>query len=147
VEAGVSGFLLFVSLAVVTLEIVSRQLFAMPFLWSEELSRYAMIWMAYFGMVAALAEDSHIKVEFLRERMGPALGRWIDALILIGCLCFSLAVVWFGLQWVKDSHMLGMVSADSNIGAPIWVFQTIIPIAYCLMVIRIVMRLLALFRV
>jgi TRAP-type C4-dicarboxylate transport system permease small subunit len=145
-EAGLSGLLLLVSLLVVVLEVVSRQLLGTSFLWSEELSRYAMIWMTYFGMVAALAEDSHIRVDFLRDRFPAALRRWIDGMVLVACLTFSIFVVWYGARWVLDSHMLGMVSADSNIGAPIWVFQAIVPLAFSLLSLRILFRLSKLIR-
>lgn len=145
-DAGLSGLLLLVSLFVVVLEVVSRQLFGTSFLWSEELSRYAMIWMTYFGMVAAFADDSHIRVDFLRDRFPAPLRRWMDGLILVACFVFSVFVVFYGVRWVLDSHMLGMVSADSNIGAPIWMFQAIIPLAFSLLSLRILFRLANLIR-
>lgn len=67
-EAGIAGALLLASLAIVILEILSRELTGASFLWSEEMSRYTMIWMALFGMVAAQVDGTHIKVDFLRDR-------------------------------------------------------------------------------
>jgi C4-dicarboxylate transporter DctQ subunit len=140
-EGALAGTLLLASLAIVILEISSRQILGSSFLWSEEMSRYAMIWMAYFGMVAAVEDDSHIRVDFLRDRLPLVVRRWLECFGLLGCLVFSGYVFWYGLRLVSDSRMLGIVSADSNIGVPIWVFQSIIPIAFGLLCLRLGIRL------
>lgn len=140
-EAGIAGALLLASLAIVILEILSRELTGASFLWSEEMSRYTMIWMALFGMVAALVDGTHIKVDFLRNRLPIRFGQVLDLFGLLSSLIFSLYVFWYGLVLVSDSRMLGIVSADSNIGLPVWIFQSIIPLAFGLLSARIAVLL------
>ena len=92
-------------------------------------------------MVAAQVDGTHIKVDFLRNRLPIRFGQVLDLFGLLSTLVFSLYVFWYGLLLVSDSRMLGIVSADSNIGVPVWIFQSIVPLAFGLLSARIAVLL------
>ena len=52
-EYGLGGLILLAGLVIVSLEILGRGFLGFSLLWSEELSRYLLIWTAYMGAAAA----------------------------------------------------------------------------------------------
>ena len=141
IEDALSGALLFLGLTIVFLEIVGRSLFSASFIWSEEVSRYTLIWLTYFGVAAAVRSDSHIKVTIFVELLPNAAKRWLTIASCLVCLTYSLFVVWYGVRLVQDNRSFGLMSADSDIPIPIWVFQMIVPLGYVFISLRLVERM------
>jgi TRAP-type C4-dicarboxylate transport system permease small subunit len=141
-EGAIAGMLLALGLGIVMLEIVSRALASTSFLWSEELSRYVLIWITYFGAAAVTRDNSHIRVEFLIDRLHPAARRIVEMLVALLCLVFSTVICIVSMRYVSDSRDLGMMSADSYLPVPIWVFQLIIPIGFGLISFRLILNLI-----
>ena len=140
-EDAVAGLFLAIGLGIVLMEIASRSMFSVSFIWSEEISRYTMIWMTYFGASAAMRSGEHIRVTVFLAWLPPAARRAAELFGALACLVFALAVVRYGLAFIDDTRALGLTSADSDLPAPIWVFQAIIPIGYALISLRCAQRL------
>lgn len=141
VEYGLGGLILLAGLIIVSLEILGRGFLGFSLLWSEELSRYLLIWTAYMGAAAATRDGSHIRVEFLLHLL-PS--RWAHRLELFDtalCLLFTLALVYAGFLLVEDSRFLGLSPTDSNLPVPIWAFQAIVPLGFALMSLRLAITL------
>ena len=145
-EGALSGALLAAGLGIVALEIFGRSVLGASFLWSEEVSRYLLIWMTYFGVAAAVRDESHIRVIILLDRFSGTVRRMAETVICIVCVVFAAFVTWFGLQLVQDSRSFSLMSADSNLPVPIWMFQSIIPIGFALVVLRFAQRLVLIWR-
>lgn len=141
-EGAVAGLLLALGLGIVMLEIISRALANTSFAWSEELSRYVLIWITYFGAAAVTRDNSHIRVEFLIDRLHPTARRIVEIFVVLLCLVFSAVICVVSLRYVSDSRDLGMMSADSYLPVPIWVFQSIIPIGFGLISFRLILNLI-----
>lgn len=58
-------FASFIMLFTVLIGIVSRYLMKTPFPWPEELARYSMIIMGFFGMILVLEKRENVKIDFL----------------------------------------------------------------------------------
>lgn len=98
-----SAFLLFLAVALVTVQVVFRTFFTGSAAWTEELGRYMFVWAVYLGAVAATMRDSHIRVTFLVERFGPRGERVSLFVGRIAALFAYGSVAWFGWQiaWNK----------------------------------------------
>jgi C4-dicarboxylate transporter, DctQ subunit len=140
-EEGLSAALLLVGLCIVLMEIGTRSLAAGSFLWSEEVSRYTLIWLTYLGAAAAVRSNSHIRVTAFSALLPRPAQRWLELVILALCLFFTVYVAYWGIRFAQGSAMLGLMSSDSNLVIPIWVFHTIVPIGFGLMSIRLVERM------
>lgn len=73
----------------ILLQIFFRFVIYIPFPWSEECSRYLMIWMGMLGSVVALQKGRHIGVTVLMEKLPSALQKlamFIVRLVIIGFL-------------------------------------------------------------
>lgn len=64
-----------------------RYVMQSPFMWTEEVSRYLLVWMGFTAISIALRRDSHIKVEILEKLVPPvvakSVGYLVDALIAL----------------------------------------------------------------
>ena len=140
-EYGLGGLILLAGLVIVSLEILGRGFLGFSLLWSEELSRYLLIWTAYMGAAAATRDGSHIRVEFLLHLLPPRWARRVEQFDTALCLLFTLVLVYAGYLLVEDSRFLGLSPTDSNLPVPIWVFQSIVPLGFALMSLRLALKL------
>jgi TRAP-type C4-dicarboxylate transport system permease small subunit len=93
------GFLLSIMLVTILGQIVVRFL-NIGISWTEELARYTMIYMTFFGAIASLASGTHIAVTLLSDRLSPMVqailalvrdGLIITVLVLLVPAAFDLA--------------------------------------------------------
>jgi len=140
IEDAIATIMLAIALIVVFMEMIARGAFQTSFMWSGELSRYALIWMTYLGASMLVQSNQHIRVEFFLNRLSPSARCAVEVLIVLLCLVFTGMVCAVGIEYVKESWTMGLVSADSNLAIPIWVFQSIIPISYFLMSLHLISR-------
>ena len=59
--------------AIVTAEVTLRYLFSHSMIFTEELSRYLMVWIVFLGSALAIRDGSHIRIQILVNRLGPRL--------------------------------------------------------------------------
>lgn len=145
-DDALAASLLLFGLSIVFLEMASRTLQAGSFMWSEELSRYCLIWMTYFAVAAAVRDNSNIRVS-IGMQMLPFRGqRALEFLVCLLSLGFAATVSWAGWHWIEGTRLLGLRSADSNLALPIWLFQSIIPIGFALISLRLVERMVRLWK-
>lgn len=71
---------------------------------TEELARYAMVWMALLATAVAVREGSHIRIDFVPLALGvlaPPLGRALEWLLDAITLAVCLTILWQGLDIVS----------------------------------------------
>jgi TRAP-type transport system small permease protein len=85
--------LMSVLVLVTSYQVFSRYVLNHPLRWSEELSRYLLVWIVFLGAWAALKEGRHLGMDILSRqippRWRPRLGVFVDAVVL----AFLLAVL------------------------------------------------------
>lgn len=140
-EERVAAFGLALMLFQVCLEIVLRNFFNTSFLWSEEVSRYLMIWSVYFGAAAAVATGGHLRIDMLIDHVPAGLRRVLDTIAQLWVFAFSAALAWAGYLVASESFHMGMVSADSNLPLQLGWIQLVIPITFALSAVHAAWRL------
>lgn len=135
-EELVSALGLFLMLFQVCLEIVLRNFFNTSFLWSEEVSRYLMIWSVYFGASAAISQGLHLRVDMVIDHVGPRVRRVLDFIAQLWVLGFSVSITVAGYLMVRDTFRIDMMSADSNLAIPLGYIQLVIPLTFGLSVVH-----------
>lgn len=140
-EGGVAALGLLLMLFQVCLEIVLRNFFNTSFLWSEEVSRYLMIWSVYFGAAAAVATGGHLRIDMLIDHVPAPVRRLLDTIANLWVLSFSVALAWAGWVVARESFAMDMVSADSNLPLQLGWIQLVIPITFALSAVHAVWRL------
>lgn len=86
--------------------------------WSEELARYCLIWMSWFGASLALRRGGHIAVEFALDAL-PASARKLA--VLAGellTLFFLLVVLWYGIKATGNVSRQSTIALGISMAGP-----------------------------
>jgi len=94
-------FLLLVGMVVVTtLQVICRVLFS-ALTWSEELTRYLLVWSTFFASTMAYKRGNHIAVTFLVEALPKRLSAALSILSYILSMAFFLLAAYYAWQMIS----------------------------------------------
>jgi TRAP-type C4-dicarboxylate transport system permease small subunit len=94
---------------VVALGVVSRGI-GEPFIWTDELARFLMVWLACVGWMLASRKHSHIRIRFFLDRLPDRLRGAAELVFLLAILAFGALVVRHGWSLVARSGDLEMTT-------------------------------------
>lgn len=108
-----TGLSLFVTFAVVLISSLSRYLLNAPFVWSEEMAKYAMIYGVMFGGALAFLDGTQIRLGLLADA-APARARpYLAAAMSVICLVFGAVLAWSG--WLFADKRGGILSSGLDV--------------------------------
>lgn len=88
-------------LATVILQVFFRYVARIVVPWTEEAARYFCIWMVFMGAVAAVAQEAHIKITFLVERVPKLAMHLFSLLSYCVVFLFNIIILLGSIQLVK----------------------------------------------
>lgn len=114
-------------------QIVLRNFFDIGVIWSDELLRLMVLWLAVAGAVAASRTDKHINIAILDRLLPASAVRWSKVLIQLFTAAVCTTVAWYGTLFVLTSREFG----DELLGGvPAWWLQAPLPLGFALMAWR-----------
>jgi TRAP-type transport system small permease protein len=69
--------------------------------WTEELSRYLMVWMAYLGMSIAVRDNQHMGLYFIAEKFSPRVRSYMEVGNRIVVMIFLGIVFRYSLNHLR----------------------------------------------
>ena len=122
---------------VVSIEVFKRYILNAPTAWIFDLD--AMLYGTLFMMCGAyaLAQDGHVRGDFLYSNMKPRTQAWLD-LVLYFLFFFPgiIALIYAGWGFAGDSWRINEHSNVTADGPPVWQFKMVIPIAGFLVILQ-----------
>jgi TRAP-type C4-dicarboxylate transport system permease small subunit len=98
--AAAGAMLLLVALmGTVLLGVVTRAINE-PFIWTDEVSRLLMVWLAGFGWILACRKHGHIRIRFFRDLLPPRAWKVAEIAIQLLVAAFGILIIWFGTALV-----------------------------------------------
>jgi len=118
---------LFAMVAIVGVEVVTRNLFDFSFQVSDELGGYIIVLISFLSLCVCHANGSYHHVEFLQARLTPG-GRNVSH-VLFGLMCLALCLVltWQLGRLALNSWMSEDV-APTPLLTPLWIPQSAMPL-------------------
>ncbi|MBY5944873.1 TRAP transporter small permease [Photobacterium rosenbergii] len=108
----VAGILLLLMTAIVVAQVLFRYVFNIPLSWTDESSRFLMIYMTYLCLPFVYLADKNIAMTFLTEILEKKAPRVYSFLLLLGHISAMLVFsVWITFGW--NFFQTGSVMADS----------------------------------
>ena len=101
--------------------------------WTEELSRYIMIYIAYIGASTGMREWTNVGVDFILERL-PKLGKYVmNIIIRLTVLAFCCVALYLSVTVFPKT---GMRQKSASMGFPMFYAQLSIIIGSILCIIQ-----------
>ena len=122
--------------ATVVVEVILRYGFGSSLIFTEELTRYTMVWVAFLGGVVALRDGAHVATGGIGDRFGPMVGRAASLLADGLSLLFLLTLAWASVQTLPNQRDQYTTTLEISI---FW-FYLAIPVGAVLMALVIVGR-------
>ena len=132
VETRAAGALVITVAAVVLLQVLMRYLFATPNPWSEELSRFAFIWVSLLGASLAVEHRTHFGFDQVTKKLAPRVRRAVEGFAQAVVLGFALLLIATGIALMDLT--LGERSAALNL--PVALVYAAAPVSGALMVVH-----------
>jgi TRAP-type C4-dicarboxylate transport system permease small subunit len=114
------GLLLFALLALVASQIVDRHLVQ---IWRadspEEYIKVGIVWLAFIGLAAALADGETVRVEMLRAALPPMARRLLDALFDLAVLAVIAVTLWHGWRVFQVGQFQDILGTVFSLAVPV----------------------------
>lgn len=118
----------------VTWQVVSRYVLGSPSSWTEELSRYLLIWVGLLGGSYAYHVKMHLGLDLLARKLPPAARRAQARFIHLAVVFFAVtALIGGGFELIRLTWSLGQHSAA--LGIPISLVYCSLPLSGVMLVL------------
>ncbi len=115
-------------LLAVVWQVISRYLLSDPASFTEELSRFLLIWIGILGAAFAYRKKAHLGFNMLVERQSATTQRWLLTAVEAVVIVFSAStLVYGGNELVALTLDLNQISA--SLGIKMGLIYSVLPIA------------------
>jgi TRAP-type C4-dicarboxylate transport system permease small subunit len=124
--------------------VVVRYLTDESFAFTEELSVFLMVVLAFTGAAAAFAKNIHIRVTFFVEKLAPRPAFVVEMAMMATSFVLFASIAWYGLRLVADD--IEFETTSPGIGVPQWYYSVWLPILAAAVALRVLGRVVRLWR-
>jgi TRAP-type C4-dicarboxylate transport system permease small subunit len=68
-----------------------------PLIWTDELSRFLMVWLAVFGWIVASRKRIHVRIRFLQDRLPRRAHQTTEVAIQSAMTLFGVLITAYGI--------------------------------------------------
>jgi TRAP-type C4-dicarboxylate transport system permease small subunit len=119
-------------------QIVSRNLLDLSLIGTDPLLRLLVLWVALLGAVAASREGRHIRVDIVARWLPPRARSAAYALTDLFTVAVCGVLAWQAVRFVLVERASGALAFGQ---LPGWIAELILPVAFVLIGVRYVIRL------
>ncbi|OOF70699.1 TRAP transporter large permease subunit [Rodentibacter caecimuris] len=130
-EEWIGGVLFLVIFAILIAQILARQLFSSPLIWSEELARLLFVYVGMLGISIGIRNQQHVFIDFITNLMPPKIKRLTNSFVQLIIFVSIVLFIHFGIKLFLDASF-EMVSLGIS---EKWLYASL-PIVSVLMLVR-----------
>ena len=105
-----------------------------PFIWTEEVSRYMMIWVAGLAMSSCIKRGEHLTIRFLVDFFPCGVAFVLDLFLRVILFGFLVILTWYGVDLVHSNLKFSSQALDISMAFPV----SVVPVSGALMLIQLV---------
>jgi C4-dicarboxylate transporter DctQ subunit len=121
--------------------IMLRYVFSAAFPWAEEAMLYLMIFGVYAAAISVAWQQAHIRIDAFLNFASPAWRKRLDVLATLLMIAVLIPVVLASYRVV--TLLFSFEQKSDALHLPIWIPQSVVPVALLLIVVMALLRLLA----
>lgn len=146
IEKSVIAALFFFNLIILFATVVMRYVFNASPTWTEEVSRYVMIWIIYIGVSQTIEGNSELKIDLL-TKLSKSIRVYKVTSILgsLVSLIVSIYIVIYGFKFTMLLKTMGQM--PGSFALPMYVIYIIIPLTATIWVLKYCVRLYGFFQI
>jgi TRAP-type transport system small permease protein len=134
-----AALILFAMVAIVTADIVLRNILGAGFVWADEVSEYSLYVMTLLTAPWLLRRGQHVRLDVILVLV-PARAAWVmEATGDVLGFIVSLVLLRYGLAATLESWRIGAITIK-NLVFPEWWLLAPLPIAFALIAVEFVFR-------
>ncbi len=111
----ISAALLLAMIIIVTIQAVGRSFLKIPTSWTEEVSKYTLIWLTFLGSPVVLYKGDHLMVDLFYVKFKPRVRQWVHLFSDLFISAFCSYVIYFGVMLCMNKFVLNFVSPAAGI--------------------------------
>ncbi|MBQ0026299.1 MAG: TRAP transporter small permease [Lachnospiraceae bacterium] len=128
------GFLRFLALVIMTVQIVTRYFFNNPLVWTEEVSRFLNIFAVMTSLSWAIRLRCEMKVTIVVDLLPKVLKTIIHEIMYFLGFVIVIYMFYSGIQVVEAAKLTGQIGAATEL--PYWIIYLSAPIGFGCAIIR-----------
>lgn len=92
-------FMIGAMVIITTAQIIFRTWFT-ALTWSDEVTRYLLIWSTFIGATCVYRHGGNIAITFIQEAFPDKVTKALKVLVHVLCMVLFLVLCWYGCQYV-----------------------------------------------
>lgn len=124
-------------------QVLSRYFFNYTPDWSEELSRYLIVWTIFIGTAIGVRNNIHIGVDALLRLMPARFKLAMEVMLNVIGIVVSLVLIWLSIEFIRETLEYEQVSPSMQI--PMAVPYLAMPVGLAFAVIHFIHDIVKLF--
>lgn len=136
-EEWVGGIIFLAIFLILIAQIVARQAFHMPLMWSEELARLLFVYTALLGISMAIRTQQHVYIDFITNLMPAPIKKLSNTFVQLLIFVSIIVFIYLGYGVWADATF-PMEALKATFGMEVtqkWLYAAL-PIIACLMLFR-----------
>ncbi|MGO3706156.1 TRAP transporter small permease [Microbacterium gubbeenense] len=117
IEKALSCALLMALLISVMLQVTSRYVFHSPIAWTDEVSRFLLVWLTFIAAAYVMSERLHVTVDLVLAKLG------VGAIAVVDTIATVIVVIGSGVLMVAGFTLLsdtaGVVAPATQLPMPV----------------------------
>jgi len=97
--------------------------FGEPLIWTDEVSRFIMVWLAAFGWMLASRRRAHIRIRFFRELLPKAPDRLAELVIQLSLFVLGVLLFVFGAELISRNLDLAALTVPISMA---WLYVPVV---------------------
>jgi TRAP-type C4-dicarboxylate transport system permease small subunit len=122
-----------------TYEVLMRQVFGQPTIWTNEISCYLLVWFGLLAIVYAYDQNAHVSVDLVYERLSLRARSWCNLIEASLSLVFLFLLFYYGLKYWWMAYSRGW-NHTGSLDVPMSYTRLAIPLVAALLVLQAVFR-------
>lgn len=102
-EEWIGGILFLAIFAILIAQILFRQLFHSPLIWSEELARLLFVYVGMLGISVGIRNQQHVFIDFVTNLMPPKIKQFTNSFVQLIIFISIIFFVHFGIKLFLDA--------------------------------------------
>lgn len=84
--------------------------FGEPLIWTDELSRFLMVWLAVFGWIVASRKRIHVRIRFFQDQLPQRAHQATELVIQTAMVVFGALITAYSVGLIGKNHDLEATS-------------------------------------